>query len=259
MKYKLSIISLLTSITVLCACAPSDSVDVAANTEETQAVPQTTTLGATPDMGEEYIDGFIFFGESTTYHIKNRAVLRDGKQTKQVWGPKNGTVNLDTTVGSLKIVYPDTGEEMTVGEAVKRNRPKRILLTFGLNGAVEKIRRGEEYFRACYMTLINAIRTNSPDTVIILQSCFPIAEDMDVSNYSVDTATLMEYINIINGWTLALAEDEALYYLNTVEVLVNDRGFLLDEYDVGDGHHLTSAAYLRMLEYIRTHGVTEGL
>ena len=86
-----------------------------------------------------------------------------------------------------------------------------------------------------------------------------LCEDMDVSNYSVDAATLMEYINIINGWTLALAEDEALYYLNTVEVLVNDRGFLLDEYDVGDGHHLTSAAYLRMLEYIRTHGVTEGL
>lgn len=252
MKYKLSIISLILLSLILCSCASDTAVDAAASEQR-----RDTVLGTTADMGEDYIDSFIFLGESTTYHLKSRGVLKDGKNTKQVWAPKSGTVNLDTTVGSLKIVYPETGEELTVGEAVQRKKPQRILLTFGLNGAVEKIRRGEEYFRSCYLTLINAIRQGSPETVIILQSSFPISENMDMTNYSVDAATLMEYIRTINGWTAALAKDEGLGYLNTVEALVDEKGFLLSEYDVGDGHHLTADAYIKMLEYIRTHGVTE--
>ena len=252
MKYKLSIISLILLSLILCSCASDTAVDAAASEQR-----RDTVLGTTADMGEDYIDSFIFLGESTTYHLKSRGVLKDGKNTKQVWAPKSGTVNLDTTIGSLKIVYPETGEELTVGEAVQRKKPQRILLTFGLNGAVEKIRRGEEYFRSCYLTLINTIRQGSPETVIILQSSFPISENMDMTNYSVDAATLMEYIRTINGWTAALAKDEGLGYLNTVEALVDEKGFLLSEYDVGDGHHLTADAYIKMLEYIRTHGVTE--
>ena len=252
MKYKLSIISLILLSLILCSCASDTAVDAAASEQR-----RDTVLGTTADMGEDYIDSFIFLGESTTYHLKSRGVLKDGKNTKQVWAPKSGTVNLDTTIGSLKIVYPETGEELTVGEAVQRKKPQRILLTFGLNGAVEKIRRGEEYFRSCYLTLINTIRQGSPETVIILQSSFPISENMDMTNYSVDAATLMEYIRMINGWTTALAKDEGLGYLNTVEALVDEKGFLLSEYDVGDGHHLTADAYIKMLEYIRTHGVTE--
>ena len=222
MKYKLSIISLILLSLILCSCASDTAVDAAASEQR-----RDTVLGTTADMGEDYIDSFIFLGESTTYHLKSRGVLKDGKNTKQVWAPKSGTVNLDTTVGSLKIVYPETGEELTVGEAVQRKKPQRILLTFGLNGAVEKIRRGEEYFRSCYLTLINAIRQGSPETVIILQSSFPISENMDMTNYSVDAATLMEYIRTINGWTAALAKDEGLGYLNTVEALVDEKGFLL--------------------------------
>lgn len=252
MKYMLSIFSLFISVCVLCSCAPPRAQETTANTEA-----DTSALEATPDMGENYIDSIIFFGESTTYHIKSRGVLRDGKNTKQVWSPRSGTVNLDTTILGVKIIYPETGEEMTVAEAAQIKKPQRMILTFGLNGAVQKIKRGEEYFRSCYMSLINAIRTSSPDTVIILQSCFPIAEDMDMSNYSVDAPTLMGYINTINGWTRSLAGDNGLYYLNTSEALVNDRGFLLDDYDAGDGHHLTAAAYVRMLEYIRTHGIKE--
>ena len=252
MNKKLSIFSLFIAVCVLSACTkPAQSV-VGTDTYDETSVPELTS-----DMGEEYIDSFIFFGESTTYHIKSRGVLRGGKDTKQVWAPKGGTVNLDTTIAGVKIVYPETGEEITVGEAVRIKKPQRILLTFGLNGAVQKVRQGEKYFRSCYMMLIEEIRKNSPQTIIILQSCFPIAEDMDMSNFSVDAKTLMSHINTINEWTRSLAKDNGLYYLNTSEALVNDSGFLKKQYDAGDGHHLTASAYLRMLEYIRTHGIKE--
>lgn len=257
MKYRLSIIFVVTVSVIFTSCASDRAAasggggtftDTASAEESFSAL-----LGETPDGGDEYIDSFVFFGESTTYHLKSRGVLSGGKNTCQVWAPENGTVNLDASVTSLKIVYPETGEKITVGEAVRRKRPKRILLTFGLNGAVSKIKAGEEYFRSCYLSLIDEIRLNSPETAIILQSCFPIAESMDMSNYSVSAATLSEYIATLNLWSLRLAEDEHLGYLNTAEALVDERGFLFSEYDAGDGHHLTTAAYLKILEYIRTH------
>ncbi len=250
MKYKLSIFSLIIAMSLLCVGCSPQSIGASVGTDTEPYAVDTTR-----DMGEEYIDSLIFFGESTTYHIKSRGVLRDGKQTKQVWAPKNGTVNLDTTINTLKIVYPETLEEITLADALKRKQPERIILTFGLNGATQKFKLGEEYFRSCYETLIDIIRENSNDTVIILQSCFPIAESMDMSNYSVDVNALSEYINVINGWTCSLARDRGLHYLNTCEVLCDSRGFLLPQYDVGDGHHLTAAAYITILEYIRTHGV----
>jgi lysophospholipase L1-like esterase len=128
------------------------------------------------------------------------------------------------------------------------------LLTFGLNGAVAKVKRGEEYFKGCYRELIEAVRQASPNTRIILGSCFPVAENMDMTNYSVTLDGLNGCIETLNCWTLELCSEEGLRYLNVNEVLTDGRGRLKLEYQAGDGHHLTAAAYVKILEYIRTHG-----
>ncbi len=256
-KYKLSIILTLALSLALSSCG---SVADETDTTEVASAPcerRVMALERTEDMGKEYIDSFIFFGESTTYHLKSRGVLSGGKDTKQVWGPRSGTVNLDSTVSTLKIVYPRSGEEMTVGEAAAREKPKYMLLSFGLNGAVQKIKQGDAYFKSCYLSLINEIKSNSPDTAVILGSCFPIAADMDMSNYSVDAATLNSYISRLNEWTQELAHEQGLAYLDTAEALCNDDGFLESRFDAGDGHHLTEDAYRAILEYIRTHGYKE--
>ena len=194
---------------------------------------ENALLAQSEDMGEEYINSIIFFGESTTYHMKSRGVLKGGTSTKQVWAPKSGTVNLDHTTRSLKIVYPNTDTLMTVAEAAAISSPKYLIMTFGLNGAVQKINRGEEYYREAYLSLINSVRTASPNTKIILQSAFPISESMDTSAFTVNSATLNSYIDKINGWTLKLASDEGLKYLNTAEILKNDKGYLADLHDAG--------------------------
>ena len=213
-----------------------------------------TILGATEDMGDEYIDSLIFVGESTTYHMKARGVLKGGKNTRQIWSPECGTINLDMSTTALDIIYPETNEKMTIAEAARRSKPQFIVFTFGLNGAVQNIRRGEEYYKRCYRALLLSVREASPKTKMIIQAAPPIAKDMDMSNYSIDAETLMEHINTINSWSLSLAEEMGVRYLNTAEVLMGADGFLIPEFDVGDGHHLSTAAYTEMLGYIRTHG-----
>ncbi len=215
---------------------------------------RSVILESTEDMGEKYIDSLIFFGESTTYHLKSRGVLKGGSNTNQVWANRSGTANLDFTTKDLKIVYPETGETMTVAEAAKRAHPKYIVMCFGLNGAVQKIKNGKEHFKSAYLRLIDSVKTASPETKIILESAFPIASDMDTSNFGVDSRTLNSYIDEINSWTLELAFEEELRYLNTAEALKDREGMLKSEYDSGDGHHLNTEAYKKILTYIRTHG-----
>jgi hypothetical protein len=251
MKYKLSIILITALCASLISCSGSGSRLERPNERE------TAFMESTEDMGQEYIDSFIFIGESTTYHLKSRGVLSGGRETRQVWAPESGTLNLDSTITGVKIVYPETGERITIGEAAARKQPRRVLLTFGLNGAVQKVAAGEQYFRECYLSLIDAIRENSPNTQIIIQSCFPVSAHMDMTNYSVSAAQLCQKIATINSWSAALANDLGIGYLNTAEVLTDEGGFLIDGYDAGDGHHLNAQTYRIILEYIRTHAHKE--
>ena len=257
MKNKLLPIAL--SLLLCCSltgCSKEPTLPVGATEDETaEASPlPSTILQEGADMGQSYLDSFIFLGESTTYHLKSRGVLSEGSNTRQVWGPDSGTLNLDHTVTTLRIRYPDTGEYLTVGEAAARKKPKFMVLTFGLNGAVQNVRKGEEYYKSCYRALIDTVLEASPETKVILQSCFPVAANMDMAHYSCSSDELNGYIDVINGWVLELAEEYGLRYLNTAEILKDEDGRLKQDYQSGDGYHLTREAYLLILQYVRTHG-----
>ena len=235
------------------SCSPRESESEEDTSKDAFIRDTEVSLMPTEDAGQSYIDSFIFLGESTTYHLKSRGVLSEGKETKQVWAPKSGTLMLDPSTASCRILYPETNEEMDIAEAMAKKKPKYMLLTFGLNGAVGNMSKGSEYFKSCYKKLISRLQEASPDTVIMLQSCFPVAADMDTSGYSVDVETLNSYIDKTNEWTALLASECGLPYLNTAEVLKSEDGFLKEGYDSGDGFHLNTEAYRQMLEYIKTH------
>ena len=254
MKIKLLILLLTISLCLsLGSCAPLQTPTLTDGVNASLSLNEAT-LKESEDFGQKYIDSLIFLGESTTYHLKSRGVLSGGTDTKQVWAPTSGTVNLDPATKDLKIIYPNTNKQMTVAEAAAIERPEYIVMTFGLNGAVQKVNKGEDYFKRCYLSLIDSVRRSSPETKIILQSAFPVAENMDVSNYSVNLKTLNEYIDTINSWSLELAAEQGLRYLNTSEILKNENGYLAHDYQSGDGHHLSEKAYKKILTYIRTHG-----
>ena len=251
MKIKLFIITLCLASLCTSSCAVQKN-DLPSDTKVMQT--EDALLSPCEDKGMSYIDSFIFFGESTTYHLKSRGVLSGGKDTSQVWANESGTMKLDLSIDKQKIIYPETNELLTVGEAAARKKPEYILFTFGLNGAVQNVKMGEDYFKTCYKKLISAIRSASPSTTIIIQSAFPVAENMDMSAYSIDLKTLNEYIDLQNRWAYSLACEEDCKYLDTSSILKDKNNNLKIEYQIGDGHHLTTEAYRQILFYIRTHG-----
>lgn len=210
------------------------------------AVTGTSVLGETKDMGQEYLDKIVFLGDSRTYSYKFYGVLSGGKNTTQVWTPRSGTMTL-ASQGYAMIYYPETGTDMAIRDAVKLKKPEYIVIGLGTNGVSFM---GEDAFKAEYRALINDIKKISPNTKIMINSIFPIAnyyERLDLINN--------KKIAEANQWLVEIAEETGAKYLNTAEVLVDEQGWLNINYDNGGGAtHLNKQGNDIVMQYIRTHG-----
>ncbi len=215
------------------------------NTKEPHPAPAPpkTVLEETEDMGEGYIDSMIFLGDSTTYGLKAYKMLKDGKNTNQVWTTTTATLSLSEIL-TKKIVYPKTKEEMLIADAAALAVPEYLVITLGVEGITFL---DEKSFKEQYSSLVNAIKTVSPQTKIILQSIFPVSSELKKLNNSL--------IDNGNIWIKEIAESTGVRYLDTCTVLKDENGALNPKYDNGgNGINLNDTGFTAVLNYIRTHG-----
>lgn len=227
---------------------PTDSGTESETDGESEQTPDSgVVLAPTEDAGQEYIDKIIFLGDSTTHTLDAFGKV----PATQVWTGEAKTLSLYTTIDQVKVVYPQTEELMTIGEAAAKAKPEYIVITLGLNGGVGDYFE-ERQFKASYRKLINTIKDNSPDTHIILNNIFPVSaligEYKTINNDNINTA---------NGWILDLAEEFGLKYLNSRECLIDENGELRLDFSQPDGIHMQPAAAEALLMYIRTHAYVD--
>ena len=201
---------------------------------------QSTVLKKTAHGGAEYLNRIVFLGDSRTYGLKAFAMLDGGVNTTQVWTPKNGTMSV-WDMQYQRVVYPDTGEEITPAEAAAQKRPDILVISLGFNG-FEMV--SEEYFTSEYTKLIEAIQAASPSTQILLQSMFPVTR-----YYTLITNPKIRHGNEL---ILSVAQATGVRYLDTQEVLCDADGYLIERY-TDDGCHLLPIGLDVELEYICTH------
>ncbi len=205
-------------------------------------------LGETPDAGREYLDKLIFLGDSTTYGIGYyyRHGYPDLVPPSQVWTPTNGTMTL-SYYATTKIYYPPTGEELLIADAAARAQPEILVITLGVNGISFM---DEEWFVRDYSALVKSIREASPDTRIILNSIYPVADSCEYWGIN------NEKIGAANGWIETMASDLGVRFLYCFEALEVD-GKLPESGQNGDGLHLTGESFGKVMAYIRTHALPE--
>lgn len=206
--------------------------------------PDEVVLPETPDAGVAYQDRLTFLGDSLTAHLVNRGVLTGGTETRQVLRTAGNMLNLDSGVTQARVCIPGTDRYVTIAEATAELQPEILVITLGTDYGVSYLT--EKDFKAYYAKLISAIRATSPDTILILQSIFPVTADCAVlSNEKIDRA---------NVWVREVAAETGCRYLDTQSVLKGDDGCLRPELCISeDGIHLTTEAYRLILNYIRTH------
>lgn len=195
-------------------------------------------------MDEDYIRDTVFLCDSTLYWLK-----RDFVQPEQIWTGAEYTQTL-AYQSTFRMLDPYDNVERPIREVVELHKPKRMIVTLGING-LSFMSYDEVYDE--YLDLVTDIREISPDTDLILQSILPMNPDMfrwsnaDVSN---------EKITKANSIILDIAEETGCKYLDTFSVLIGEDGFAKQEL-FKDGLHPTDEGMKQILDYINTHGNIE--
>ena len=207
-----------------------------------EATPQQTIGMSSAAQEGSFLDALTFLGDSTTAHMQQRSPLRQ----EQIWATKNRYLNLDARITTARIVAPDTGEEDPIAAVAARLRPAFLVITLGVDYGVYYYRNKPEVFRHYYEKLLDAVHEASPDTVLILQSVFPVASSSAViTNEMIDNA---------NGIIRSIATRRGLVFVDQKPVLADAQGFLRAEYcSSEDGIHLTRDAYAVIFENLKKY------
>ncbi|MBQ8340757.1 MAG: hypothetical protein IJY22_00085 [Clostridia bacterium] len=191
---------------------------------------------------QDFLSELTFLGDSITAHMQQRSPL----SPKQIWATKERYLNLDSRITYARIVAPDTGNEETIASVAARLQPRYLVITLGVDYGVYYYRDKPQTFRLYYEKLISAIEKASPNTVIVLQSIFPVAQSSAVITN--------EMIAKANAVIANIAEDRGLCFIDQTAVLSDPNGYLRPEYCYSDdGIHLTAKAYDAILEHLKAN------
>ena len=209
-----------------------------------EPTPPPTLLGETEDMGQEYLDSIVFYGDSNTNRFRLAEIFEGGYWTTQVWTPMSGTLTLNRWDVD-KIVYPETWTEIDVTEAMEIKKPEYLLINLGTNGVSFM---DEEYFKSEYTEMVEALKEACPETKIMLSSLYPVALSYpyqdDINNGKLAAAS---------GWIYEIAEEQGVRYIDLASAVEDENGDLPETSHIGDGYHLSKDALEDVLMYIRTH------
>lgn len=187
----------------------------------------------------------VFIGDSNIYHLKTYGIL----PVEQIVTGKECYMTLEPSVYNKYVVFPASDEEMKVADVIAQLNPDFIIITLGTDGAYTLDRDG---FRLSYMQLLDSIIEASPNTVIGVQSIFPICEGtINVRFNDVDKAN--SKFRLANQWLKEIADEYEIVYFDTASVLSDEDGNLRAEFNTDhlDGYHLNREGLIKMLDYIK--------
>lgn len=191
---------------------------------------------------EDYINDTIFIGDSRTVGLYQYRYINP----ENIYA-KNGQNHQGARYE--KIVDLGTGKLLTVAEAVAVRKPKRMIVSYGVNGVAFM---SQSTFMEQYSYLIDDLRKASPDSTIIIQSIIPVSNyyqkyvDSRLNNYQID---------FYNSLLKQLAKEKGCSYLDTAGLFKDSNNSLASEYDAGDGLHLSRSAYEEFLQYLDQHRI----
>ncbi|MBC8571191.1 immunoglobulin-like domain-containing protein [Zongyangia hominis] len=194
------------------------------------------------DAGEPYMKETILLGDSITIN----AGVHKAVPFSNIWGVE--AVDQKSILTTPVNTWMDGHhQKVDLLEAMKRWRPKRIIITLGANCAGL---RGEEQIAQEYGELIDALQEASPDTQLIVSSLYPVdgRYDRKAGGLSNDKC------NKINFYLAQMCRNKGIYLLDVAAALKDANGQGKPGYFYEkDGIHPRKETYPVIITYIRTH------
>ena len=238
-----AVMSVSCIVATILLCIAGVSPDIYSEKEPTSV--QGSELSKTYDYGDGYIKSIIWVGDKTLSQLSACCPSID---PSQLLCGEDGSLRLDYNLSTTPVLIANEKKYASVAKAAEEIKPKYMIITVGLENGVGYCT--EEKFKEYYSNLIESVKESSPDTKIILQSVFPVSRSVEKANPSVSN----DRIRQVNSWINSLSTELSVRYLNTHSTLTDEKGFLKQEYDSGDGMTLNESGYGAMIEYVKTHG-----
>ena len=198
----------------------------------------------------ELVNRLLFLGESTTAHLRSRGVLSGGTHTTQVLANESGTLMLSARLLTTRVTEPVSRQSLPIPDAIALRKPEILVLSFGLNGIAYFSDHPEEYLER-YRSLICAVKKASPQTTVVVQTIYPVAQNPDEWKYDQPPVLINRKITGLNALLPSLAAQTGAILIDTASVLPDENGFLRTDYSA-DGIHLTRSGYCAVLNYLET-------
>ncbi len=203
---------------------------------DVQKAVNPVPLSEKKDMS--YIDSCVFVGDSLTVGLSSYNVLSYDKVLASI-GMNINKVNTEpikTTAGTV-----------TIKQALLSIKPANIYIMLGSNGVAFL---SNETMITEYITFVNDIRADLPDSKIYVISIPPVTAQRETTN---DHPIQNADIDVYNSELLKMANDNNLYFIDLNTALKNNEGKVDPEKVQNDGMHFTKDTYMIMLDYILTH------
>lgn len=210
---------------------------------ETRADRPPAEAVPVPESGsveDAYFENVVFLGDSRTEGFFLYSGLKTGKFLYAV----------GATVESVftKKAWDSGHGKLPLLDALAETEYEKVYLMLGIN---ELGWSKAENYREQYAKLIDRVRKDRPEAVVVLQSILPVSAKQDAKGGYVNNKKILAYNEIIAD----LAGEKDCVLLNSAEAVTGPDGCLPAEWTF-DGVHLNPAGCRVLLDYYRTHSVT---
>ena len=189
---------------------------------------------------DTYFDDVVFLGDSRTEGFYLYSGLKTGKFLYAV----------GATVESVfsKKAWDSGHGKIPLLDALAETEYEKVYLMLGIN---ELGWSKADNYRDQYTKLIDRVREDHPEAVVVLQSILPVSAKQDAKGSYVNNKKIIAYNEIIAD----LASEKGCVFLDSAEAVAGPDGCLPAEWTF-DGVHLNPAGCRILLDYYRTHSVT---
>ena len=208
--------------------------------EEIIEPPFSPDLSEQEPVEDSFFDDTAFVGNSLVRGLE----LYGGMQGGDFRAVTSTTV---VNIGMNKSVELKDGTQGTLLQKLFEKQYGKIYILLGIN----EIGFEPDYFAELYGELLDTIAENEPDADIYIMGLSPVTRTK-----AEEKVFTPERIAAYNEKLYALALERECYYVDLMDALADEEGYLQEEKSV-DGVHLTRSKYVEWADYLRTHYVSE--
>lgn len=209
---------------------------------EEPPAPAGPDLEEQPRMDDEFFADAAFLGNSLMRGLELWGKL----PTADYYAVTSATV---TSVDTAKNFDLPDGTKATQLDALCAREYGKVYILLGVN----EIAFPTDYFIGLYAGILDKLAEAEPGAEIYIMSLSPVTARKSADGSPYTEEKVLEY----NAALYALAAERGCWYVDNIDALAGEDGYLPPDYAQEDGVHLWPSKYPLWADYLRTHYAPE--